>query len=319
MNITDQPTDQPTDRRKPTTPEVRTRLADYRDTNHLSHRQLARELGTSGSQVSRYLSDKFEGDVETFESKAEDVLRTAPIRRIVGCETFETSVTKQIAGTINLVLKTNDFGVIHGPAGIGKSIAAARYQAENATAILISLTQDCGNAHFIQKMIFARVKSRAFSASGMNRAEWIIDRLRGSNRLVLLDNGQRLTHNARKYLFDLHDETHCPVVLFGNPEILDQIKANDQQFSRIGLSTDTKLKPKECHKIAELILGQMCPEHSDALISYATQVVSNRGHIRALRKQVTLALHLSDEKQLEIVQAFRSAHTMLVRGYSLQG
>ncbi|MEI6034501.1 MAG: AAA family ATPase [Verrucomicrobiae bacterium] len=308
-----------TDRRKPTTPEVRTRLTAYRDTNNLSHRQLGRELGMSSSQVSRYLSDKFEGDVDLFEAKAEDVLRTAPIRQLVGCETFETGVTKSVAGTINLILKTNDFGVIYGPAGIGKSVAAARYQADNATAILVSLAHGCRDAKFIQKTIFARVKSRAFAASGMNRAEWIIDRLKGSNRLLLLDNGQRLTIAAREYLFDLHDATRCPVVLFGNPEIIDQIKSNDQQFSRIGICPEIKLKDKECPDIAARIIAQMCPEHHDALIEYATKIVTNQGHIRSLRKQITLALHLSDEKKIEIAQAFRAGHTMQIRSYSLEG
>jgi len=307
-----------TDRRKPTTPEVRTRLAGYRDTNNLSHSQLGRELGMSSSQVSRYLSDKFEGDVDAFEAKAEDILRTAPIRKLVECETFETGVTKAIAGSINLILKTNDFGVIHGPAGIGKSIAAARYQADNATAILVTLSHGCRDAKFIQKTIFGRVKSRAFAASGMNRAEWIIARLKGSNRLILLDNGQRLTIAAREYLFDLHDETRCPVVLFGNPEIIDQIKHNDQQFSRIGLCPEIKLKEKECPQIASNVLEQMCPQHHGKLLAHAITVVSNRGHIRSLQQQIPLALHISGEKQVDIAQAFRTAHTMQIRGYSLE-
>lgn len=304
------------DRIKPINLELRDRLAAYRDANELSNADLGRELGCSPTQVSKYLNAVFEGDVEKIEAKAEDVLRTAPIRRLVNVETFDTCVTRLVEGSIRTIQETNQFALLHGPAGIGKSVGVARFQAANPTAILITLLQDCCNAHFVAKKIFDAVKTRGFANSGLNRMEFIISSLKDSNRVVIIDNAQRMTSSARKWLFDFHDATTCPVVLIGNPEVLAPINANDQQFSRIGLATPVKLNAKDIPDIARRILDQMCPEDADILAPYAVTVASKRGHLRALRNEITLAKYFMKKGQ-SAKDAFESAHTKLVRDYGL--
>jgi hypothetical protein len=296
---------------------LRDQLAAYRAENNLSNAALGREIGYSSAAVSTYLGDVFDGDVEKFEARVQDVLRTAPLRRAIGIETFETQVTRMVAGTIKTIQETNQFALIHGPAGIGKTVGAARFQAENPTAILITLLEHCSGAHFIAKQIFAAVKTRGFATSGQNRTEFIVSMLKGSNRPILIDNAQRMTSSARRWLFDLHDATDCPVVLIGNPEVLDPIKANDQQFSRIGLATGVALKTDEIPDITRRILQQMVPEHADELAPLAITVATKRGHLRALRNEIALAKHFMTRTGRSASEAFQAAHTKLVRDYDL--
>ena len=300
-----------------TAPETRERLAAYRDQEGHSNSTIARELGVSPATVSLYISGKYRGNTEQLDEKAENILRNAPIRKIVAADIFETGVTSAIGGAITTILKTNDFAIIHGPAGIGKTCGAANYVAANPTAIFVTLYQDCCNAHYLQKEIFEFVKSRAFKGSGKNRTEWIFDRLKASNRLIIIDNGQRATKAARKWLFDLHDKTGCPIVLLGNPEIIDAIKENDQQFSRIGLCPEVSLDKDEIPAVAKLILQQMCPKLATELLPYAVAVASHRGHLRALAKQIKLTLNFMARGEHDARAAFRAAHTQLVRNYSL--
>lgn len=303
---------------KPCNPELRDRLAAYREEPGHSNASIAKEIGGSDTQVSLYLSNKFVGDIEKFEERAETVLRTAPMRKLVGVEIFETNVTSAIGETIRVILKTNDFGVIHGPAGIGKTCGAASFVSANPTSLMVTLWQNCCNAHYIQKQIFGSVKSRAFGKSGLNRTEWIHAELKGSNRLVIVDNGHRATIAARKWLFDLHDKTGCPVVMIGNPEIIEAIKLNDQQFSRIGICPEIELDKEEIPAISKIILEQMCPKLATELLPYAVTVATHRGHLRALRKQIKLALEfMGRDGKLAPQAAFRAAHTQLVRNYSL--
>ena len=307
-----------TNRIKPATPEVLTELRRYRDIEGLSTSTLGKQLGYSGSQVSRYLNDEFGGDLDKFEAKAADILRVAPIRRIVSAETFETGVTRTIHGSIQGILETNDFAVIHGPAGIGKTVAAARYHAENPNSFFITLSQDANNAHYIRKQLFNATKTRAYTKSGKTHGEWILEKIKGSNRLIIIDNGHRITSSGRKFLFDLHDASGCPVVMIGNPEILDQIKINDQQFSRIGMCPpEVELEKTEIADIAERILDQDCPDHAEELLAYAITVASKRGHLRALRKQIKLTLYFMERGVDDAREAFRAAHAALVRDYSL--
>ena len=47
---------------------------------------------------------------------------------------------------------------------------------------------------------------------------------RDSDRLIILDNAQRLTERSRKFLIDF-DATRTPIALLGNPEIVQQFSA----------------------------------------------------------------------------------------------
>jgi DNA transposition AAA+ family ATPase len=295
---------------------LRDQLDAYRIANNLSIAALGKELGYSSATVSTYLGNVFDGDVDKFESRVQDVLRTAPLRKLVSIDTFETAVTKLVEGSIRTIQETNQFALIHGPAGIGKSVGAKRFVASNPTTILITLLQACCNAHYIAKEIFSAIKTRNFASSGMNRTEFIVSALKGSHRVIIVDNAQRITASARRWLFDIYDATGCPIVLIGNPEVLDPIKLNDQHFSRIGLATGVRLKVEEIPDIARRVLAQMCPENVDELAPYAIEVATKRGHLRCLRNEIELAKHFMS-KGKSAKDAFRLAHTKLVRDYDL--
>jgi hypothetical protein len=56
-----------------------------------------------------------------------------------------------------------------------------------------------------------------------------------------------------------------------------------------------------------------------ALLKQATKVVAERGHLRALRKQLGLTRDLMEAPQFagQAVKAFAAAHTQLIRDYKL--
>lgn len=308
---------------KPVNPELRDRLAAYRADGR-SNSILARELGVSSAAVSTYISDCYVGDLDKIEERAAVILRTAPIRKLVACEIFETGITAAIASAIRVILETNDFAILHGPAGIGKTCGAAAYVADNPTAIMLTLWQDCCNAHYVQKEIFAQIGTRSFRKSGLNRTEFIFDALRGSNRLLVIDNANRATAAARKWLFDFHDATRCPVLLLGNPDIVEKIKRDeansDQQESRVGLcpSTGLVLDTAEIPSVVARMLDQLCPAIADDVRPYAERIAAHKGHFRAVAKEVRIAAYLMSRGETDPVAAFRAAHTQLMRDYRLQ-
>jgi hypothetical protein len=167
--------------------------------------------------------------------------------------------------------------------------------------------------------LFAAVENRAWKRNNESRGEFLTGRFKGSRRLVVVDNAQRLTAGARQWLFDFHDATGCPIALLGNPEILDKIRLSDQQFSRVGLRRE--IKGGDARGDAGSMVRLHWPEVAEdaALLALAVSVVKGRGHLRALKKQLLLARDIFTNGDFAApADAFRAAHTQLIRDYKLE-
>lgn len=298
---------------KPFNEELRSQLLAYRENFSLSLRDLARELTIGEASVSRYLNGKPEGDVAALESKIEDVLKLSPDRRAAVAGLFETPVTRKINEVCQTIRKTNDVGLIHGPAGLGKTCGVQLYLSANPTALAVTLTKWTCTAAGLERAVADQLVRRKHAEP---RAIWIANKLRRSNRLLLIDNAHRLTGSGRQWVFDFHDDTGIPIALVGNPEVLDEIRTNDQQFSRVGIVRALKVDEHLAARTSEM-LQLHCPAHAAALHGLAAQVVNERGHFRALKKHLLLLPELMGAARGDVKKAFLMAHTQLVNDYAL--
>jgi DNA transposition AAA+ family ATPase len=301
---------------KPYTPELRDQLAAYRAAGQLTLTDLARELGTNPSQVSRYLAGKPEGDVVRLENVIEDVLLNDTRRRQALNPDFETPITRSLRACCETIRETNDVALICGPAGIGKTCGCRLYAAANPSCFLV--TVPTWRRHQVDALIFAQVATRGCPPN-TNRGDFLAAKLARSNRLVIVDNAHKLARRSLGWLFDFHDTTDCPIALVGNPEILGLLKTNDQWYSRIGQKRELKLKPGKARPIVEKLIAQILPEAADAL-DLAETVAEHHGHFRAVRKQLLLAraIREKDETRPDWPTAFKMAHLQSVRDYALE-
>lgn len=298
--------------------ELRERLDTYRNSFDppLTNRDLARELGIGVTQISKYLNGKPDWDVSDLETTIEDVLKSAALRQAGGNqEMLETSVTRQVNAVCETIRKTNDIGLIYGPAGVGKTVAISMYAKHMPSAIVITLSQWAANAHGIERLIFAALETRSYKNSGQSRAEWLLSRLRKSNRILIVDNVHRLTNNGRKWLFDFHDHAGIPIAMVGNPEILDAVNDNDQQFTRIGIFKNVQLK--DASAIATRILAASAPAANEHIGDLVRTIASKKGHLRSLKKHLLLIPELLPACEGNYRDALLAAHTQLVSDYKL--
>jgi transcriptional regulator with XRE-family HTH domain len=122
--------------------QLRARLQQYREEGRerpLTMADIAQEMGVSSTVVNKYLAGKPEGDVVKLERLVADMLKAASKRQNSDVPFFRTNVTDRISATFELIRKTNDVGLIFGPAGVGKSITIAEYTRTNATTLAISV------------------------------------------------------------------------------------------------------------------------------------------------------------------------------------
>jgi len=303
--------------KQPYSEEIRRRLDEFRlsFSPPLTNARLARKLKCGPTQVSKYLNGSPDWNVSTFESTIEDVLSVEEKRRTVNaCDVIDTSVCAQIAAVCETIRKTNDVGLISGPAGIGKTIAVERYLRDNPSAIGISITQWTRADFGVQRLLFEAVETRGYKRTE-TKAGWIQARLRASDRLIVVDNAERLAASGRQFLFDLHDTTRVPLALVGNPELLEAIQGIEKQGTRIGLYQEVVLE--HASRVGDEICRALLPGDGDDIRDLVGAVASAKGHLRSLKKHLLLIPELLSACNGDARQAMLAAHTQLVSDYKL--
>lgn len=306
------PTTTPTEFR-PIRDDLLAQIRAYKATHKLSDEKFARLIGASGSQVNRALNGKFEGDPDALHNKLEDFFKAEPTRRAAREELFENEFSRAMRDFLDTVRRTEDFGLAYCAAGKGKTSAIRLYIANNPTAVSVELSKWNAGSDGLARLLFATTDSRSWHGNS-SRGDFLANRFSGSRRLIIIDNAHRMTRSSLQWIFDFHDATGCPVALVGNPEVLDAIRTNDQQFSRIGLRSE--IKAGKASADTERLISIHWPEAAEALNGTAVKVIKERGHLRALKKQLLLAKDIAPAFDTPL-DAFHAAHTKLVRDYTL--
>jgi DNA transposition AAA+ family ATPase len=287
-----------------------------------SNSRLASKLGCSTSIISQWLSPEgnlYEGNIKKWERSAEDFLRNEARRTSSGVVTVDCDVAQQLRSAFEAIRKTNDVGMLLAEAGYGKTRGIELYHKENPTSVLFTVRSWACDKASIEGELFAAVGTSGYDKQ-TKRSAFMAKRLRGSDRLLIVDDAHKLTRPALQWLFDFTDETSIPLGLVGTFALEDKIADDAQRFSRVGLRFE--IIPEKPRDLIEHIVRAHAPESSgawQALYELCEQVVAEHGHFRSANKQMKLAAELKANARKEITwpEAFRRAHTMLVRKYEL--
>jgi DNA transposition AAA+ family ATPase len=293
---------------------LRELLLAAREEDGLTITKMSQQIGYSTSVLSQYLTGIYPGDTDRFERRAADWLRARDRKKRIGVKLIESEATRTVMAALETIRRTNDVGVIYGDAGIGKTSGIALYLEENPTCVEISLSRWARNDAQIERLIFGAMDSGAWKGN-TPRAEFIVSKLRGSNRLLIVDNAHKATAAGLEWLFDLHDETRIPIALVGNEEVIRPIQANDQRFSRVGLKQPvTVSKPRA---LVKHLVQSVAPQFLGQVETLLEQVAEQHGRFRAVTKGLSLSATLAEAGGLDPISAVKAAHQRLVRHYEL--
>lgn len=307
---------------------LRERLLELRKLPQFSNNSIAKSLGVSSSIVSQYLNEEgciYPGDIASLERKITDFLENNARRRASGVDTIASGNTDQMRQALEFIRKTNDCGIILDESGNGKSRAAELYAKNNPTAIYFRT--------FTWNRAARDAESFMFDVAGKNgydnrtkRAIHAVNKLQGSDRLVIVDDAHFLHHTALLWWVHFHEATQMPIVFSGTFKLLDSIESDPQIFSRVGLRYEITTKDKTGKLILDdalikHLINEFIPDANGSLselVSLCEQVAGQHGHYRSVHKQLKVAVEIkAGKKSITWPQAFRAAHTMLVRNYDL--
>jgi transcriptional regulator with XRE-family HTH domain len=293
------------------------RLFDYQRRNGLSDEQLGKKLASSGTYVSRFRNHStespFMGDLVKFELAIEQLLlREELMQGDDEALSEEGFCVSEMWSFLQLVHNQRQMGVGYGPAGRGKTSAARLYAQKHSTTIYLHVwTWTASRDRFAAELARAAGVRRMRNESLFAALARV---LKDADRLLIVDNAQRLTEGTRRFLADFYDATRNPIALIGNPEIVRQFERNEQHGSRLGRCVDVTHITDRKTTVLHLLRSYLPTAAADATVQKTALDLLTRdkgGAARAVKMNLRLAQRLLTSGTLSPGEAMQLARTQL--------
>lgn len=245
---------------------IKNKLIQLLEGSGYTQKKVATKTGLSTAVISQYLKGTYNGSISNVESALADFIsreEDRARRREVKESFVQTTLSGLGLGLISNTHMDGDIGVIHGPAGMGKSMMLKRYVETNKGAILIEA--DPGyTAKVLLQELCARLGVKK-TGNIHELSEECIQALTGTGWVVLVDEAELLPYRALEVLRRIHDRSGVAIVLAGMPRLLINLKGSRGEFaqlySRVGMALDLEAhKGKSEVDDFNTILGSLLPE-----------------------------------------------------------
>lgn len=153
----------------------------------------------------------------------------------------ETEVARRMLTVIERTAQLASIGLIYSDAGRGKSMTLEAASMIHPGAILVRVRHTTRSPAGLAKHLAAMLQLNRVR-NVQHAEDRLIETLRGTGRLLLIDEAHQLKHQALELLRDLHDEAGVPIVLAGTVKIAEATADTDlfygQFSSRVALRYD---------------------------------------------------------------------------------
>lgn len=220
--------------------QARDAIIGYRDSTGKSQSDIAKELGVSAGQLSAFLNGSYKTP-HTIIPKIEALLSKNESRKLAPkAPPFAlTTVSKQVMDAIEYCHLQGKIGVVYGDAGVGKTMAVREYVGKNPSSIWITISPAFATMSGVNDLLSEKTGVREKNARRIYLE--LVNRLKGSGRVIIIDEAQHLTKKTLEHLRSISDEAGIGICLVGNEEVYSRLKGTGkadfaQIFSRIGIN-----------------------------------------------------------------------------------
>lgn len=214
-------------------------IKQYMNSTGKNQSQVARELDVSASALSGFLSGTYKTP-HTIISKIEELANISTQKKVAPKEPefIETSISRDVINAIRYSHLQGKISVVYGDAGIGKTMAFRNYLDQNSLAIGITISPTYSSITGVNEKLAEQLGVR--ERVSRRQSQEIVNKLRGSGRVVVIDEAQHLTVRALNHLRCISDESGVGICFIGNDEVYSKLKGSGradfaQLFSRIGM------------------------------------------------------------------------------------
>ncbi|MDP4176283.1 MAG: AAA family ATPase [Bacteroidota bacterium] len=272
----------------------------------------AQAMGISGSRLSQFLSGSYKGNIqETTEIVGNYIQLVGERKSIVEKVDFVmTKNAKKVLDLARLIHIEKGLGVLTGRAGLGKSMALQRYKAGHKDVIYLEV-----NTTFSAKILLSKICQQCglISKGHLNYLlDSIIDRLKDTGRLLIVDQAEYLPDKALDILRTIHDEAGIGLLLAGLPRLLNNIKGIGGILEQIYTRVDTacELTKLEDEDIKNLIHSYIPGSNG----VYKDFIEPSRGNARVLKILANHSKRIALNHKVEVNgDCVRRANKLLIK------
>lgn len=275
-------------------------LKEYMENTGLSQAKAGAQLGYSPAVVSTYLKGLYKGDVAAIDKAVVELAdRYRSKQKDVAADFVQTPTASRILEICGLAHDMSDIYLVIGEAGLGKTMALKEYAARKSNVTLMEVDPTFTAKVMLQELCTLLGITAARNSHAMMTA--IIDKLKGSDRLLIVDEAELLSYKPLEILRRIHDKTGCAIVLAGMPKLRANLRGArgeyKQLFSRIGLALDikTRLPAADIYMFCEAALG------TDAFNERLYEV--SKGNARRLNKLLRGVRRIAVINNVEVNEA----------------
>lgn len=199
-----------------------------------TNRYLSKNVGNSDAYISTLLTGKHQGQPCVVITKIQSVMRDSQLERQQG-EFVHTSVSNVIFHACQSAKEADEGGfvIISGSPGVGKTTALEQYKEEHPNSIYIVGSESTNGSAVLDEILqnlnikcSQHVKKKA-------KEGLIIDALKGTNRLIILDETDKCHIDTPDPLRTISDKAGIGVVLAGNVGLRDDVATGQGRYDLI--------------------------------------------------------------------------------------
>ena len=271
---------------------------------------IAKESGINPTVLNKWIKCQYGGDNEKIEASLQkwltSQLNDRPSQVIPNAPEFvPTQSAKNIISTLHYAQYISDICVIYGGAGVGKTLACANYARNHNNVWHVTMTPSTSSVSNCFKRIAIKLNLKSSSSTVADLEMALINRLDGTNGILIIDEAQHLNVKALEALRSLHDASNVAIALVGNEQVYTQLTggvraaAFAQLFSRIGKRL--RLNSSKNIDLEDLITAWGVDEKASKKI--LMQIGKKEGALRGVVKCLKLAHMIAhrEKNQMNVI------------------
>ncbi|MFA5754173.1 MAG: AAA family ATPase [Patescibacteria group bacterium] len=227
--------------------DLHARFVLWKDQSGKSLKVIAGMINRSTAAISQYINKIYPGNVVELEKDLANLLdRSEDLQFVSGTKNFvSTNASILIWEVLQFCDKTQQMGAALAPSGTGKTETCREYKRKNRATVYVTADIATKTASQVMRRVIEHVGGVGRRNSVSEYLQALIERLRGTNRLLIIDDAHFLSWEAFELIRKLHDCAGIGVVYVGQERLYEQMKGTegraylfDQIYSRIAIKRD---------------------------------------------------------------------------------
>ncbi len=266
--------------------ELHKRFVMWKEKSGISLRKLAPMLNRSYTIIGQYLNFRYEGDLRLIEK---DISKLLDRKEGHGLKSKDQefcwiSASEVIWEVFQSCDEDGEMGAQISPSGTSKTETAIEYQRRNPSTILLTASPTRRSFSAILRAL-ANDLGASSSNIALDDIMWHVTyKLRGSKRLVIVDEAQFMKWETFEVLRTIYDATGVGFTYLGTPRLYSQMRGDtrydwDQILSRITIRRSVS---EINYQDVKIVTNSICPGLPKGCIDFLYQVAQEPGKLRVM-------------------------------------